>query len=40
MIMLIIVNLLGLALIGLVAWWFWFNQPAAATGVIEHHHCH
>ena len=31
----IVINLVGIALIGLIAWWFWFYKPnnvAAADG--------
>jgi plastocyanin domain-containing protein len=27
----IIINILGLVLIGLIAWWFWFYQPNQVT---------
>ena len=35
----IIVNIVGIALIGLVAWWFWFykknSQAAKSTGIVN-----
>ena len=34
----IIVNITGLFLIGLIVWWFWFSRPAsktASSGIIE-----
>ncbi|QOL25645.1 cupredoxin domain-containing protein [Thalassotalea sp. LPB0316] len=31
----IIVNLIGLCLIGLIIWWFWLYKPKAATPVFD-----
>jgi len=37
--MLIVVNIIGIALIGLVVWWFWFykksSQDTISTGIVD-----